>query len=154
MTAWHNFSLRERMLIALAALLALAFIAWQGAIKPVFVAKAQAVQAHQAADRDLAYVKTHIGALAKHPARSGTAPFDRSALIKIARDMNVTISRVEPRDDIGFDVRFDNIRTESLYVVLQQMEADYATSILRLRITRQDDGQVNAEVSVSTRDVQ
>ncbi|MEE9346889.1 MAG: type II secretion system protein GspM, partial [Robiginitomaculum sp.] len=106
---------RERGLIYGAMALLLLLGIWQFAIKPVLKSGDVAERAQSHALRDFAIVRDGAGALGANSAQTGARkPFDRKAIIDIARSASLPISRVQPQSDTVIKVWFDDAPSRSV----------------------------------------
>ena len=137
---------RERYLI-LIALSLLAFVAgWMLIIRPMSQAHSSAVQDQSRTVRDFDLVQSGLPFLSQ--SRPDLQPFDRNALIATAREVNISISRVQPENDGDLKVWFEDSTAGEVYAFLNQLTATYNAAIELVQMNRRPGGQISAQITL------
>lgn len=148
MTFIQERSPRERMLLLIALVLLVCAGFWQFVLSPVLSAQESAQRQHSAAMRDYVIVRDGITSVGAATQSATGAPFERSAVLATARAVNLSISRLQPDDNGSIRVWLEDAQTAAVFRFLDTMTTDYAASIGRVQITRNNDGSVAAQITL------
>lgn len=136
------------MLAVMAGLLCLFFV-WQFAVKPAVDMRADAQRTQAAAMRDYNIVRAGAPALGSAAGKpSGTAAFDRSAIVTTAEREGLPISRLQNETGGAVKVWFEDLPSGQIYAFLNRVTKDYAVSVTGVQISRRADGEVSAQITL------
>lgn len=148
MNYWKSLDDRERLLLTIAGGLVFLLAIWFLAIRPVMSAKAKAETGQATALRDLEIVQANLPKLSAGPAvKAGSKPFNRNAVINLAKSHKLSISRVQPENDGSLKVWFDDARTPQVLKFMNAMTRDYAAAISIAQMTRKSNGKVSTTLT-------
>ncbi len=145
MTFFPDRSPRERLLIAIMLGLALLMALWFLLLKPVMDAGTNAADDHRRAVRDYQVVQDGLPYLGR--VQTDRQAFDRSALIRTARDMQINISRVQPENDGDIKIWFDDAQSQQVFGFLNKLLRTYDTEVEAAQFNRRPDGKVSAQIT-------
>ncbi len=146
-----RFNARERGLILVAGGLIVLFALWQFVIAPS-VSWAHSAQENQArAERDHRLISQAVAQLNHGSGATNKAVFNRAAVIQIANQTGVTLSRVEPGRDQALRIWLDDSRSASVYSFLIALDKQYKVDITHAQMTRRGGNLVTAQFSFSAR---
>jgi len=149
MKFWNGLDARERLLITIAGCLVLILAIWFLGVRPIMSAKSNAQTAQSMALRDLEIVQTNVSKLSSGSSVvSGTQPFDRNAVIQIAKTNNLNISRVQPENNGSLKVWFDEASSRQVFKFMSELTSEYAAQIAGVQMTRKDSGSINATITL------
>ena len=145
---------REQALLAGLGTLAGLFMVYQFVFKPIADFRMAAMANHQAASayvRDVQVSASRIFAIEElsEGASSENAQPLRVAANSAARDLGLTIARVQPTANNGLDLWFDNAAAASLFKWVDQLHQNQSVGVTRAYIQRNDDSSVRAQVTLS-----
>ena len=146
MSFFTDRSSREQLLLAVAALLMVLMAGWMFIIRPMGQAYAAAVQAQSKAVRDFDLVQRGLSYLTQ--TRTDRQPFDRNALIATAREVNISISRVQPENDGDLKVWFEDSTSDQVYTFLNRLTGSYNAAIELVQMNRRPGGQISAQITL------
>ena len=148
MNYWKSLDDRERLLLMIAGALVFVLALWFLAFRPVMKAKAAAQTTQSMALRDLEIVQTNLPKLSgAQSAKTGSKPFNRNAVVNIAKSHKLAISRVQPENDGSLKVWFDDANTAQILKFMNVMTRDYAAAISIAQITRKNNGKVSTTLT-------
>ena len=137
---------RERLLILTALGLAVLLIGWMLIVRPLTQAHDTAVLAQSKAVRDYDLVQRGLPYLTQ--TRSDRQAFDRNAVIATARDINISISRVQPENDGDLKVWFEDSTSDQVYAFLNRLTDTYNAGVELVQMNRRPNGQISAQITL------
>ncbi len=148
MNYWKSLDDRERLLLMVAGALVFILALWFLAIRPVMKAKTSAQTAQTMALRDLEIVQTNLPKLGGgKTSKTGSKPFNRNAVINLAKSHKLAISRVQPENDGSLKVWFDDANTRQVLKFMNSMTGEYAAAISIAQITRKNNGKISTTLT-------
>ncbi len=145
-----RFNARERGLILLAGALIALFALWQFVISPSLSWAHSAQENHLRAQRDHTLISQGVARLNPTDAPSKSA-FNRAAVIEIANQTGVTLSRVEPGRNDALRIWLDDSRAANVYSFLTALDKHYKVDITHAQMTRREGNLVAAQFTFSAR---
>lgn len=138
---------REQYLIIVMAILVLFFVGWQFVINPVQQARLTALQSQATALRDQGVVEQGI-ALLQSPDAGAKIAFSRDGALNTARQNALNVSRVQPSNEGGLTLWFENASAMNVLAFLKQITSEYSVTVNRAQITRRDNQTVTAQITL------
>ena len=152
MNFWNRLDGRERLLISIAGFLVAILALWFLGIRPIMSAKANALNAQTMAIRDLEIVQTNLPKLSgKSASATGTQTFDRSAVLRLAKANQLTVSRVQPENNGSLKFWFEDAPSTQIFKLMSELSSDYAVTIGAVQMSRKDNGTVSATLTLEPR---
>lgn len=156
---WQTLSERERRLVGLAGLLALAVILYLGLLRPLYALRDAEEAGWRSAMARLAEVEALAGEvtmLQRQGERMVAAGERRQAeplqvlAARAARARGLSMSRLVPEGEGAVTVWIDQVETPSLYDWILDLQSDYGIAVSRASLTPLADGRgVRAQVTFS-----
>ena len=137
---------REHYLILIALGLMILMAGWLLILRPMSQAHSSAIQDQNRAVRNFDLVQSGLPYLSQ--SRPDLQPFDRNALIATARDVNISISRVQPENDGDLKVWFEDSTANEVYAFLNQLTGTYNAAIELVQMNRRPGGQISAQITL------
>lgn len=140
---WNTRELREKILIAIAAVLAIVIGFWFGVISPLAKAKSEAQQNLTRAIDDKALIDVallRLGARNTNMARPADN-FDafRSEVTSLAQRRGLAIFRLQAGSDGSLQLTFNDVAPEDIFVWLEEIAARPGGEVVRANLTIQRD---------------
>lgn len=148
--AWAERSAREQILLASAAALIIAILAWYAVLAPALAWRAEAerdfMRAAQSYESMVAGTARYraLAAGSEQAQRSG-APL-RTVIGRTANERGVAISRVQPLDDGRLGVWLDTVQADALMAWLAALSAEEGVRVDRVSLDREGDGVVRVQL--------
>lgn len=156
---WQTLSERERRLVGLAGLLALAVVLYLGLLRPLYALRDAEEAGWRSAMARLAEVEALAGevtTLQQQGARMTAAGKRRQSepvqvlAARAARARGLSMSRLVPEGEGAVTVWIDQVETPSLYDWILDLQSDYGIAVSRASLTPLADGRgVRAQVTLS-----
>jgi type II secretory pathway component PulM len=152
---WELREQRERLLIILAALLALIVLIQQFLIRPLLSAQVEARTFHQRAAEALDTVAADVQAIeaARQSRPTGVLPRQvltgdalRTALTALAAQRGLEISRLQTTPDGGFSINMENADPQQFFEWLAEAEAVFGAETQSASITKATNGRVRITI--------
>lgn len=155
-TWWDGLSIRERVLLGIAAALVALFALWQLAVSPVIAARAEAADRHLAATRALDVVTSALPHLKPAPARGEAAvrgapgPDElRRQITAVAQQTGLVITQLRTGEDGTVSVLFRDADPRLIFAFVQLARARDGIAPAEVTITRTEPGLVRATLDFS-----
>lgn len=147
---WETRTRREQALLAVMAVLLVAFLLWFGVYRPVSQARAAAAQRYDRALKTQAVVATATARIRQlqrgGPQSVGRAPA-AEAVNASAAAAGVTLARVEPDPAGGVQVAVGGIAPAQLFPWLAALQQDYGVSARHLTIVKDEQGALAVDAT-------
>ena len=145
--SWFNSrEPRERVLLMILAGLLVLFLSWFALTREKGPDGASALEAAQT-DRELwLRAAPRLGSAALSGER---AEFTRGALVELARNRGVNLSRVQPQSGGGISVWIDDAPTPTLYGWIEDLVTGYAVTVDTVVMTTAPNGSINAQLTLT-----
>lgn len=148
---WQRFSLREKILVAIAGCGILVFSLFQFVFRPVQHYVANAKMAYETSVSDLKFMQESKLKL-KNRGNSPRKTIGSSDLQKTATDRAVaaglTIARRQPASKDGLIIWIDNAYAPKLFSWITDLTGTYNIALTRLILNKNDDGSVRVQVEL------
>ncbi len=149
MSFWNRLDARERLLITVAGCLLIILAIWFLGVRPIMAAKQNAQLAQSTALRNLEIVQTNIPKLSSSVSKTtGTQPFDRNAVIQIAKANGLNISRVQPENNGSLKVWFDETSSNQIFKFISELTSEYSVQVSGVQMTRKESGTINTTLTL------
>ncbi|MEL7041978.1 MAG: type II secretion system protein GspM [Pseudomonadota bacterium] len=153
---WATMAPRERVLIAVAAVLTLIVVGWQFMLVPSVAARAEAQANLDEADRAVAQIqesyvlKRAQGVVAASNARPTSASLDdfKAAVTGAAGDFGLAIARLQGNDTSNIRLVFDNADPRLIFLWLEDVQAKHSAQITRFNMEQAGSGMVRVNVDL------
>jgi type II secretory pathway component PulM len=149
-SAWAERTAREQVLLACAAGLIAAILAWYALLSPAMSWRAEAERDFIRAAEDFEVMVEGtaryraVAAQADQTRRAG-APL-RTVIGRTASASGVAISRVQPLDDGRLGVWLDTVEADALMAWLSDLAREEGVRVERVSLDREGDGVVRAQL--------
>ncbi len=137
---------RERQLIYVMLALAALMLGWMLLVRPLMSWHDTAEQNQNRAVRDYQIVEQGLPYL--NQTRTDRAAFDRNAVIAVARQVDIPISRVQPENDGDLKIWFEDSSSEKIYRFLSALTDGYNASIAQVQMNRRPGERVSAQITL------
>ena len=138
----------QALLVGMIALFALLAV-WMVVIKPAMTMKTDAQRAQAAALRDYNIVRSGAPIIAGNSnTKAGAKAFDRSAIVSLAAQQSLPISRLQNEPGGAIKVWFEDVESVRVCAFLSNLSAGYSASIDGVQISRRDGETVSAQITV------
>lgn len=145
-TWWDSREPRERMLLLILSVLMGLFLLVFAVILPIQSMRSEADSDLVRAQADLRLVQRVAPTLS---ASTGSrAPFNRAALVQSAGAHGIKLARMQPGDDGVLSVWIDDVSTESLYDLFEDIMGTYAVTPERVSVSADRNGVLSAQFTV------
>lgn len=144
---WSTRSVRERLLILLAGLLAAALLTNLLVVRPLLTAKSDAAASLAVASRTLDVVSAArpVSNARQTPGASGVAGEDlRSRLVGLAAQRGISVSRLQSNERGAIIIQFDQVSVQSLFAWLEAAERELGAEPAQASIFSDAAGTVRA----------
>ncbi|MEL6729319.1 MAG: type II secretion system protein GspM [Pseudomonadota bacterium] len=153
---WSSMEARERLLIAIAALLTMLVVIWQFVLVPGMRANAEARANLADADRTLSRIqesymlKRAIGSAAPTNARPTSASIEdfKAAVTGSAGDIGLSISRLQGDDTTSVRLVFENADPRMIFLWLEDVQAKHSGQVTRFNMEQAGGGLVRVNVDL------
>ncbi|MEL7113212.1 MAG: type II secretion system protein GspM [Pseudomonadota bacterium] len=153
---WSGMEARERLLIAIAALLTMLVVIWQFVLVPGMRANAEARANLADADRTLSRIqesymlKRAIGSAAPTNARPTSASIEdfKAAVTGSAGDIGLSISRLQGDDTTSVRLVFENADPRMIFLWLEDVQAKHSGQVTRFNMEQAGGGLVRVNVDL------
>lgn len=151
MSDWFDkLSAREKAMVLVMMGLIVLFILWQFILAPLKGFHDDAKQSQIRAQNDRAYVEKNIGRLNIAAVPKGSEAFTRNDLLDMTRQVGIdSVSRIQPQPNGDIKVWIDNVLSDQIFTLLQNIDARYATRVTGAQMTRQPNGFISVQISFS-----
>lgn len=139
---------RERGLIYTALGLISFLACWQFLIGPVSNGYSDARDAQSKSVRDYEIVTQGLSQMSGGGGSTGIRPFDSNAIIAELRGAGLGITRVQPGRNSEVQIWLDDAEAPRLFSALERLNGQFAMSVSRAQVTRQDSGLVSMRFTV------
>lgn len=147
MIGWFNSrEPRERVLLMVLAAMLVLFLAWF-ALTRESGPDADTVLAEAQADREL-WLRAAPRISAGSTGDTTRTAFTRGALINLARNRDVALTRVQPQNDGSLTVWIDDVGSPPLFTLIQALTKGYTVDVQSVMITRTPQGSLNAQFTL------
>ncbi len=147
----ERFNARERGLILVAGGLIVLFALWQFILAPSLSWASGAQENHDRAQRDHRLISQGVTQLTQGGGATNKTAFNRAAVIKVANQTGVTLSRVEPGRNGALRIWLDDSRSANVYSFLVALDKRYKVDITRAQMTRREGNFVAAQFTFTAR---
>jgi type II secretory pathway component PulM len=155
---WIGLEQRERVLVAIAAILTAIVLVWQFAILPATAARAEAKAALEQADTTLARLqeaymrKRARGAPVNATTSPNTLKGDafKTAVTSAASEKGLSISRIQGGNENTIGLIFESADPRFVFFWLEEVETRLGGAISRLVIEQAGGGRVRVSVDVTS----
>lgn len=144
---WSTRSVRERLLILLAGLLAAALLTNLLVVRPLLTAKSDAAASLAVASRTLDVVSAArpVSNARQTPGASSVAGEDlRSRLVGLAAQRGISVSRLQSNERGAIIIQFDQVSVQSLFAWLEAAERELGAEPAQASIFSDAAGTVRA----------
>lgn len=151
MKYWSELSVREKLLIAIAAAILGLLLSWQLIVKPLVAFGPQQQKTHQKALADLEIMKDGLASLSVAPVQTkSNLPVEKLMLevTKSARKNGLVISRRQPNGETGISLWFEKAQSPKFYQWLDELTGKHNITLLRANVNRNNDGTIQAQVTL------
>jgi len=149
MNYWNNLSDRERWLLGTAGSLLFLLAVFFLVMRPVVGAKTRAERAQVNAQKELTLVKQGLPFLSGGTTSvTGSQPFDRNSVMKVVQSSGLEMSRIQPENDGALKVWFEEATSAKVLQFISDTTSTYAATISAAQINRQQNGLVNATITL------
>lgn len=147
MIGWFNSrEPRERILLMILAALLVLFLGWF-ALTRESGPDADSVLAEAQLDREL-WLRAGPRLSAGSSETTSRTAFTRRSLIDLARNREVTLTRIQPQNDGSLTVWIDNVGTSPLFGLMQAVTQGYTVDLQSVMISRTPQGDLNAQFTL------
>ncbi len=148
MDKFDSLTLREKVMVIVMCALIVLFILWQFIFTPLRQFHNAAEQAQTRAQNDRAYIEKNISLINLAAAPKGREPFSRRELLEMTRRVGIErVSRIQPQPNGDIKVWIDDVLSEQIFSLVQNIDAQYATRVTGAQISRQEGGLISAQMS-------
>lgn len=145
-TWWDSREPREQVLLTILAALVGLFLLVFAVLLPAQAAQSEAQADLQRAQSDWQLV--HRVAPTLSVSNANRAPFSRAALIRAAGQHGIKLARMQPGDEGALSVWIDDVSTEALYGLFEDLMTDYSVVPERVSIGADQNGALSAQFTL------
>lgn len=155
-TWWKTMAPRERLLIAVAAVLTVVVVGWQFVLVPTLTARAEASVRLADADRTLSRIQENYilkraqGAAAPTDGRPTSSSIEdfRASIIQAAGETGLEIARLQGNDPSNVRIIFDGADPRLVFLWLEKIQANYSGQVTRFNMEQSGGGLVRVNLDV------
>ncbi|MBL4869496.1 MAG: type II secretion system protein M [Robiginitomaculum sp.] len=147
---WTNLSIREKLLVSVAAGIIALFIVWQFAFKPLLAFPSQQKKMYEKAQTDLLIMREGQSVLVNSTPLTNEKTKVRDIFSEVTRsavENGLVISRRQPNGATGISLWFAKVQSPKLYQWLDELTREHDIVIVRASVNKGEGNTVQAQIT-------